>query len=114
MPESDLYRRIAKGLRFVPGEKARTSIMRGLYDEIGHWTFTTTYIFISDSFWWPKVEVDVAHFVRSCDSCLKANTPEQNGPYGKMPVSGLVLTWSIDFAGPLKQTASGSKKFFWL
>ena len=109
MHDGDLYRRTAKELRFVPGEKARTSIMKGLHDEIGHWSFATTYKIISDRFWWPKIRMDVAHFVRSCDSCQKANPSEPNGPYGRMPVSGLFHTWSIDFAGPLKETTAGNK-----
>ena len=50
MHRGDLYRRTAKGLRFVPGEKGRISIMKGLHDEIGHWSFATTYKIISDRF----------------------------------------------------------------
>ena len=83
--------------------------MRGLHDEFGHWSFVTTYKIIYDRFWWPKIRIDVAHFVPSCDSCQKSNPPEQNGPYGSMPVSGLFHTWSIDFAGPLKETAVGNR-----
>ena len=83
--------------------------MRGLHDEIGHWSFATRYTVISDRFWWKKIRVDVAHFVRSCDSCQKANPPEQNGSHGRMTVSGLFRTWSIDFARPLKKTAAGNK-----
>ena len=105
MHGGDLYRRTAKVLRFVPGEKARTSIMRGLHDEIGHWSFATPYKIISDRFCWPKIRIAVAHFVRICDSCQKANPSEQNGPSGRMPVYGLFHIWSIDFAGPLKETA---------
>ena len=54
MNDGDLYRRTAKGLRFVPGEKARTSIMKGLHDEIGHWIFAKRYKIISDRFRWPR------------------------------------------------------------
>ena len=109
MHDGDLYRRTAKGLRFVPEEKARTSIMRGLHNEIGHWSFATTYKIIPDRFWWPKIQVDVAQFVRRIDSCQKAKSPEQNEPYGRMPDCRFFHTWSIDFAGPLKETAAGNK-----
>ena len=109
MHKGDLYRRTAKGLRFVPRERAHTFIMRGLHDEIGHWSFATTYKIISDRFCWPKIRVDDAQFVRSCDSCQKANPSERNWLYRRMPVSGLFHTWPIDFAGPLKETAAGSK-----
>ena len=30
-------------------------------------------------------------------------------PYGRMSVSGLLHTWSINFAAPLKETAVGNK-----
>ena len=109
MHDGDLFRRTAKGFRFVPGERVRTSIMRGLHDEIGHWSCATTYKIISDRFWWPKIRVAVAHFVRSCDSSQEVNPPEQNEPYGTIPVSGLFHNWLIDFAGPLEDTAAGNK-----
>ena len=107
--DGDLYRRTAKGLRFVTGERGRESIMRGLHNEIRHLSFATTYKVISDRFWWPKILLDVAHFVRSCDYCQKANPTEQNGLYGRVSVSGLFHTWSTDFAGSLKERAAGNK-----
>ena len=105
----ELFRRTIKGLRYVPKKESRMGIMRGLHDEVGHWDFGTTYRMISDRFWWPSMRKEVAHFVRSCDICQKTNAPEQGRPYGKMPVSGLFHTWSIDFAGPLPVTSTGSK-----
>ena len=79
--------------------------MRGLHDEIGHCSFATTHKIISGRFWWPKIRIDVSHFVRSCNSCQKSNRSEQNTPYVRMPVSRLFRTWSIDFAYPLKERA---------
>ena len=52
---------------------------------------------------------DIAHFVRSCDLYQKTNPSEQSSPYGKIPVSGLFHTCSIDFACPLKETEAGNK-----
>ena len=104
-----LYRRTVKGLRYIPDEDKRLSIMKGLHDEIGHWDFATTYEIISGRFWWPKIRPDVAHFVRSCDVCQKVNPSEQHRPFGKIPVSGLFHTWSVDFAGPLPQTSAGNR-----
>ncbi len=52
---------------------------------------------------------DIAHFVRNCDPRQKTNPPEQSCSFGKIPVSGLFHTWSIDFAGPLNETESGNK-----
>ena len=84
-------------------------IIRGLHDEIGHWRFATTSKIISDRFWWPKIRMDVAHFVRNCESFQKANPQEKNVPNGRMPVSGLFHAWSIDFAGPFEETTPGKK-----
>ena len=109
MHDGELYPQTAIGLRFVPGEKSHTSIIRGLHDEIGNWSFATTYKIISGRLWRLKIRMDVPHFVRSRDSCQKADPLEQKGPYRKMPVSGLFHTWSIDFAGPLKETVAGKK-----
>ena len=80
--------------------------MKGLHDEIGHWSFATTHKIISDRFRGPKMRIDVAHLVRSFISCQKANPSEKNGPNGRVQVSGMCHTWSIDFLGPLKEPAA--------
>ena len=82
--------------------------MRGLNDEIENWSLAATYKIISNRFWWPKVWVDVSHFVRSCKSCDKSNLSEQNEQYGSTPFSGLFQTWSIYFAGSLKEKPAGN------
>ena len=73
MHEGDIYWRTAKVFRLVPEEKARIPVMKGLDDEIGHSSFAKAYEIILDRFWWPRIRIDVAHSVRSCDSCQKAN-----------------------------------------
>ena len=37
--EDDLFRRTARGLRYVPSIEDRYSIMTALHDDIGHWGF---------------------------------------------------------------------------
>ncbi len=73
--------------------------MEGLHDEIGDWDFSKTYKIISDKFWCPKMRPDISQFVRNCDPCQNTNTAKQSTPYGKIPVSVLFYTWSIDFSG---------------
>ena len=109
MYEEELFRRTARGLRYVPSVEDRHSIMTALHDDIGHWGFAATYQMISDRFWWPKMRPDISHFVKSCDACQRTNPPEQSSPFGKIPVSGLFHTWSIDFAGPLPRTQSDNR-----
>ncbi len=65
MYEGKLYRRTAKGLRFIPEEKEQIVIMKSLHNEIGHWDFATAYKIATDRFWWPRMRPDIAHFVRS-------------------------------------------------
>ncbi len=102
----NLYRRTPKGSRYIPDEEERLEILTGLHDDIGHWDFTTTYQIFSKRFWWPKMRVDAAHFVKSCDECQNANPSEQNRPHGNLTVSELFYMWSIDFAGPFSETDS--------
>ena len=83
MYEGNLFRRTAKGLRFISAEEERMAMMEGLHDEIDHWDFATTYKVITDRFWWPRIRPDVAHFVQSRDPCQKTNPTEQSIPYGK-------------------------------
>ena len=92
----------------MQNEKARNSIMRGLHNEIGHWSLAPTYQITSDRLWRPKIRIDAAHIVRSCDSFQEANTLEQNGPYGRNPISGLFHTWLIDF----ERDNSGKQIYF--
>ena len=53
------------------------------------------------------MRIDVAHFVKSCDECQKANPSEQNRPHGKLPVSELFHTRPIDLPVPFSETNSG-------
>ena len=55
------------------------------------------------------MRIDVAHFVKSCDECPKANPSEQNRPHGKLPVSMLFNTRSIELPVPFWETNSGSR-----
>ncbi len=109
MYDGNLYRRTAGVLQFAPAEDERIIIMEGLHNEIGHWDFATTYQIITDGFWWSTMRPDIAHFVRSCDPYQKTDPPERRSPYGEITVSGLFQTWSIDFAGPLKETEDGNR-----
>lgn len=76
-------------------------------DCIGHWDFNTMYTIISERFWWPTMRMDVARFLRSFDICQKTNPPAHSGSYGKLLVSGMFHTWSIELAGPLPKTSTG-------
>ena len=86
--------------------------MIGLHNEIAHWNFATIYKIISDRFLWLKICLNVALFVRNCESCQNVATSEKNNPYGKISFSGLFHTWLIDFAALLKEAAAGNKYIF--
>ncbi len=109
MYEEILCRRTAKVLLVIPSKEEWIVIMEGLRGEIGHWNLADTYKIVTDRFWWPRMQPNIAHFVRHCDPFQKANLPEQIGPYGKIPINVSFYTWPIDFAGRLKERKVGNK-----
>ncbi len=52
---------------------------------------------------------EVASFVKSCDTCQKTEPGNRTESTGKIPISGLLQTWCIDFAGSLPRTNGGNQ-----
>ncbi len=46
-----LFLRTKYGIWFGPHISMSESILKGLYDEVGHWDFNSTYEFLRDRFW---------------------------------------------------------------
>ena len=66
--EERLFRRVKRGLRYVPNIDDRTIILSELHDAIGHWDFEATYKMIADRYWWPSMRGDIAKYVRTYDN----------------------------------------------
>ena len=104
-----LSRRTEKGLRLVPDIPTRYIILQGMHDDIGDWEFKSTYEFIASRLWWPNIRSEVSNFVRICDVCQRTKPDNREKFQGRIPLSGLFNTWSVDFAGPLPKTKSGNQ-----
>ena len=65
-----LWRRQSSGQhQLVIPEPKRADILRQAHDGLGHKGFYSTRRQISDRFWWPGLDRDVAWFVKTCHPC---------------------------------------------
>ncbi len=99
-----LFRHTKYSIRFVPHIAMRESILKGLYDEVGHWDSNSNYRFVRERYWWPNMRSEVTKLAQSCDVCQKAKWANRKELTGKFSISRLFHTWCIDFAGPLPHT----------
>jgi hypothetical protein len=60
-------------------------------------------------FHWPTAWIDVAHYIRSCDTCqrVKLRMDETPGPHQPSQVAPNAHTIAIDFLGLLSRTPPG-------
>lgn len=70
---------------YVPEGKARTEILYQCHDHerAGHWGRKKTTELISRSFWWPKLDYTVRHYIKTCDRCCRSKLPKRK-PYGEL------------------------------
>lgn len=109
--EVRLYRRMKHGVRLIPLIETREKIWRVMHYEIGHWNVGPTYDFITNRFSWHKIRLDAINFVQSCDVRGNRNTANHKELTGRIPISDIFSTWSIDYAGPLPKTKNGNQYF---
>ena len=104
-----LFRRTKYGIRFVTHIEMRASILNRLHDEVGHWDFNSTYTFVRDRFRWPNMRKEVEKLLKSCVTCRKTRPVNRKELAGRIPISGILHTWCIDFARPLPRTNTGNQ-----
>lgn len=63
-----LFRRKNSGLNPVFPVRRRVNILKFLHDFIGHWSLHATRKLISESFSWPRIQVEITLFIHSCDA----------------------------------------------
>ena len=65
-----LYRRDTEGAHKLVVEKDRRMyMMKAAHDNLGHRGFYATKSLISERFWWPEMERDVAWYCKTCHVC---------------------------------------------
>ena len=77
----------------------------------GHFGRDKTAELVKQIYWWPKMDQDIADYVRTCDSCQRTKVPSRK-PYGLMVPLGIPKRrWSsisIDFITQLPPSLKGN------
>lgn len=108
----DLLERIDDGSILVPDErKIRAHILRCIHDAptSGHLGINKTYSRLSASYHWPNQWLEVAEYVRSCQTCQRAKQRAGRVPGLHQPIeiAPKAHTIALDFLGPLNRTPRG-------
>jgi hypothetical protein len=89
------------------------NLLQFLHDQMGHGSLQSIYIWISSRFYRPKLYSDIKAYIDSCHSCQLNSTRKPKYDFsGSLGVSGLFLSWSIDFLGPLPTSVNQNSYIF--
>lgn len=72
--------------QFIMPEGLREKAMKGIHDLAGHQGQTRTLHLARQRFFWPKMEHDVRVYVKHCQRCILAKTPE---PSARAPLESI-------------------------
>lgn len=109
------------GKRRVPTPKSQLVIPTALRHEVllqvhdipfsGHLGVNKTYAKLRDRYFWPKMYMDVQHYVLSCESCSMRKSPKhrQTTPLLPLPVAGPGERWAVDCLGPFIESTSKNR-----
>lgn len=109
------------GKRRVPTPKSQLVIPTALRHEVllqvhdipfsGHLGVNKTYAKLRDRYFWPKMYMDVQHYVLSCESCSMRKSPKhrQTTPLLPLPVAGPGEQWAVDCLGPFIESTSKNR-----
>ena len=76
----------------------------------GHQGFRRTFDSIREKYFWPRMYTDILEWQQSCPRCQRAKSVRQKPPpLHPLPVVNLFGRWHMDFIGPLRPAADGSK-----
>lgn len=82
-------------------ESLREEVMEQHHDELlggGHQGFDRTYHLVRQRYYWPRMYSDLQQYVKSCDSCQKAKTPQHAHPppLTPLPIVPKFHRWHMD------------------
>lgn len=108
----NMLERIEDGSILVPDiSEVKAHILKCIHDAptSGHLGVAKTYDRLSASYHWLNQWVDVADYVRSCETCQQAKQRNGKTPGLHQPVEVVpkAHTIALDFLGPLNRTARG-------
>lgn len=99
--------------KLVVPKDSRSSLIRLHHDDerSGHIGIYKTFWKLHRRYTWPKMQADVARYVRSCQVCAQ-HKPEQKSPAGHMGTRPEIRKpWqmiSLDYVGPLPRSKKGN------
>lgn len=98
-----MYRRILRPtgkevLQLVVPPKLRLQVLKQLHDDFGHLGIEKTTGLVRDRFYWPKMEHDIEHYVKTCGLCVAHKTlPHKASPLHQITSRGPLDLVCIDF-----------------
>ena len=109
------------GKRRAPTPKSQLVIPTALRHEVllqvhdipfsGHLGVNKTYTKLRDRYFWPKMYMDVQHYVLSCESCSMRKSPKhrQTTPLLPLPIAGPRERWAVDCLGPFVESTAKNR-----
>lgn len=94
-----LRRKTVNKTQLVLPEVYKSTVLKGLHDEMGHQGIDRTTSLIRDRFFWPYMQREIEHYVARTCTCLKQKTPcrEQRAPLTSIVTTQPFELVSIDF-----------------
>lgn len=96
-----------KLFQFVLPEILKDRALRDIHDTAGHQGQARTIYLAWQRFYWPRMESDVKEYVRCCDRCILAKTPE---PAARAPLASIRTTAPLELMCIDFWTAEDSKR----
>jgi len=75
----------------------------------GHFGIETTYHRIIQSYYWPKMHLDIERYIKACDVCQRKGRTRKNNPLHPIESKEPFEKIGIDLVGPLIPTKDGYK-----
>ncbi|XP_076877136.1 eukaryotic translation initiation factor 4E-1A isoform X1 [Brachyhypopomus gauderio] len=75
--------------QFVLPESLKQQALSGLHDMAGHQGQARTLHLTRQRFFWPRMERDIRQYIRCCERCILAKTPE---PAARAPLESIVTS----------------------
>lgn len=109
-----LYRRNKKDLDQPLKVIKSTEIEEVLFNNhstthTGHFGIETTYHRIIQSYYWPKMHLDIERYIKACDVCQRKGRTRKNNPLHPIESKEPFEKIGIDLVGPLTPTKDGYK-----
>ena len=98
--------------RVVPPPEERGPLIRHLHRRCGHFGQKRTLSLLRNMYWWPGLDLQVRHEVRSCSLCDQVKSGMHHADPAilhSLPIMGMFYRWSLDMAGPFPISRRGNR-----